>query len=224
MTKIKICGLTNRADALVATEAGADLLGFIFFPKSPRYVAPETVAEIVPAVRNVNPAIKTVGVFVNERADDIAAIREQTGLDYSQLHGDETVAWFADLDGRCYKALRPADEAVAATEAATFAGLSKISGLRWMIDAYDPNAYGGTGKHADWHTAAKLAQQYPGLLLAGGLTPENVAQAIQLVQPWGVDVASGVEAVPGRKDHAKVWEFVAAVRRGKNNQSSIINC
>ncbi len=209
MTHVKICGLTNLTDALVAAEAGADLLGFIFFPKSPRNVTPETVAAIIPAVRQSNPMIKTVGVFVNERADRIATIVEQTGLDYVQLHGDETVDWFTSLNGRCYKALRPADAQEAATQAATYAPLSTLDGLRWMLDAYDPNAYGGTGKRADWRAAAQLARQYPGLLLAGGLTAENVAQAIGVVHPWGVDVASGVEAEPGRKDHAKVREFVA---------------
>jgi phosphoribosylanthranilate isomerase len=209
MTQVKICGLTNLTDALVAVEAGADLLGFIFFPKSPRNVTPETVAAIIPAVRQSNPTIKTVGVFVNERADRIATIVDQTGLDYVQLHGDETVDWFTSLNGRCYKALRPADAQEAATQAATYALLSTLDGLRWMLDAYDPNAYGGTGKRADWRAAAQLARQYPGLLLAGGLTAENVAQAIGVVHPWGVDVASGVEAEPGRKDHAKVREFVA---------------
>ncbi|MEZ4682811.1 MAG: phosphoribosylanthranilate isomerase [Caldilineaceae bacterium] len=209
---VKICGLTNVEDALVATAAGADLLGFIFFPKSPRYVAPETVASILPMVRSINPAVKTVGVFVNERADRITTVIEQAGLDYAQLHGDETLDWFAALNGRCYKALRPADAEEAATQAATFASLSTINGLHWMIDAHDPNAYGGTGKRADWHTAANLARQYPGLLLAGGLTPENVVQAIAIVQPWGVDVASGVEAEPGHKDHAKVRKFVEQVK------------
>lgn len=210
--KIKICGLTNLDDALVATEAGADLLGFILFAKSPRYVVPEIVAKIIPAVRKVNPSIKTVGVFVNERADCIATIVDQTGLDYVQLHGNETPDWFTSLNRRCYKALRPADGEEAASQAATFARLSTLDGLCWMIDAYDANAYGGTGKRADWQTAAQLAQQYPGLLLAGGLTPENVAQAIRVVQPWGVDVASGVEAEPGRKDHEKVRAFVQQVK------------
>ncbi|MCB0084520.1 MAG: phosphoribosylanthranilate isomerase [Caldilineaceae bacterium] len=212
MTTIKICGLTNLADALVATQAGADLLGFIFFPKSPRYVSPETTATIILEVRAANPAIKTVGVFVNEPAERIVAVMTATGLDYAQLHGDETADWFGPLPGRCYKGLRPADGAEAASQAAAFAPLSTIDGLRWMLDAYDPAAYGGTGQRADWHTAATLARQYPGLLLAGGLTPENVAQVIQLVQPWGVDVASGVEAEPGRKDHAKVQAFIENVR------------
>jgi phosphoribosylanthranilate isomerase len=212
MTNIKICGLTNLTDALVAAEAGADLLGFIFFPKSPRYVAPATVAAILPEVSAVNPAIKTVGVFVNKPANQIATILAESGLDYAQLHGDESPDWFASLHGCCYKALRPADAQTAASQAATFAPLSTIDGPRWMIDAYDPHAYGGTGQRADWHTAAQLAQRYPGLLLAGGLTPENVAQALAVVQPWGVDVASGVEAEPGRKDHDKVRTFVEAVR------------
>lgn len=212
MTNIKICGLTNLDDALVATNAGADLLGFIFFAKSPRYVTPETVATIIPAVRATNLAIKTVGVFVNTTAAQIAEIVAATGIDYVQLHGDETADWFIALPNRCYKALRPADANAAVAQAATFAPLSQIDGPRWMIDAYEPTAYGGTGKRADWHVAAGLAQHHPGLLLAGGLTPDNVMQAIRTVQPWGVDVASGVEAEPGRKDHRKVREFVQVVK------------
>jgi len=226
--RVKICGLTNLDDARCAAEAGADLLGFIFFAKSPRSVTPEVVAAIIPQVRVINPNQVTVGVVVNERAEQIAAIMAQTGLDAAQLHGDETPAWFPMLNGCCYKALRPANDAEATAQAATFASLNTTVPLNtvplnttplhsmdrphWMIDAYDPDAYGGTGKHANWLIATKLARQYPGLLLAGGLTPKNVAQAIHVVQPWGVDVASGVEAEPGRKDPAKVWAFVDAVR------------
>lgn len=227
-TFVKICGLTNLDDARVAAEAGADLLGFIFYPKSPRYVAPETVAAIVRALRDdkvtrrqgdkvselaeVTPSPKTVGVFVNASVAEIDAVVAQVGLDFVQLHGNETAAWFAALRGRAYKAVRPADADAAQTQAEHFAPLGCADGPCLMIDAYDPHAYGGTGKQTDWHVAADLARQYPRLLLAGGLTPANVAAAIDLVQPWGVDVASGVEAEPGRKDHAKVREFVRNVR------------
>ncbi len=211
-TKVKVCGLTNLDDAVAATTAGADLLGFIFFAKSPRNVAPDTVAAIVPTVRAINPAIKTVGVFVNERVEQIRAIVKQTGVDRIQLHGEEDASWFAALAPRAYKALRPADGTAAATAAAAFAPLGAHDGPRWMLDAYDPNVYGGTGKRADWAVAASLAEQHPGLLLAGGLTADNVAAAIGMVKPWGVDVASGVEAEPGRKDHAKIRAFIAAAR------------
>ena len=250
-TLVKICGLTNLDDARVAVQAGADLLGFIFYAKSPRYVTPETVAAIVRTLRGdretgrqgdretrdgetreridvtrqspshpvtqspshpVTPSPKLVGVFVNASVTEIAAVVEQVGLDFVQLHGHETVDWFADLGGRAYKAMRPADGAAAQAQAEQFAPLGCAAGPCLMIDAYDPQAYGGTGKQTDWHVAAALARQYPRLLLAGGLTPANVAAAIDLVQPWGVDVASGVEAEPGRKDHDKVRQFVRNVR------------
>ncbi len=225
-TVVKICGLTNLDDARVATAAGADLLGFIFYAKSPRYVAPETVAEIVHTLNHdkVNDPVtlspchpvtlspRYVGVFVNASVAEIQAIVAQVGLDFAQLHGNETAEWFAPLAGRAYKAVRPADVEAAQTQAAHFAPLGCANGPALMIDAYDPKAYGGTGKQTDWHVAAELARRHPGLLLAGGLTPENVAAAIELVRPWGVDVASGVEAEPGRKDHAKVRRFVAEVR------------
>ena len=229
-TVVKICGLTNLDDARVAVAAGADLLGFIFYAKSPRYVTPERVAAIVQSLRSdkvtespshpvtpspphpVTLSPQFVGVFVNASVAEIQATVAQVGLDFVQLHGNETAEWFAPLAGRAYKAVRPADAAAAQAQAEAFAPLGCVAGPSLLIDAYDPNAYGGTGKQTDWHVAADLARQHPGLLLAGGLTPENVAAAIDVVQPWGVDVASGVEAEPGRKDHAKVRQFVAEVR------------
>ncbi len=228
---VKICGITNLADARVAVEAGADLLGFIFYPKSPRYVAPDTVAEIVREIRDwrleinsasanlqspisnlQSPIAKFVGVFVNESPARISEILTLAQLDYAQLHGNETPAMLTQLAGRAYKALRPASAEEAVVGADQFARLGPVDGPRVMIDAYDPNLYGGTGKTADWHVAAALARRYPGILLAGSLTAENVATAMQMVQPWGVDVSSGVEAAPGRKDHAKVRAFVQAAK------------
>ena len=221
---VKICGITNLADARVAVEAGADLLGFIFYPKSPRYVAPDTVAEIVREIRDwrleignrdanlPSPIPKFVGVFVNESPARISEILTLAQLDYAQLHGNETPAMLTQLAGRAFKALRPASAEEAVVGADQFARLGPVDGPRVMIDAYDPNLYGGTGKTADWHVAAALARRYPGILLAGSLTAENVATAMQMVQPWGVDVSSGVEAAPGRKDHAKVRAFVQAAK------------
>ena len=232
---IKICGLTNLADARVAVEAGADLLGFIFYPPSPRYITPTDAATLIRALeedkktrrqedkmdrqppQSLNPSIpqspKMVGVFVNTSVAEIAAIVTQVGLDFVQLHGNETADWFAPLQGCAFKAMRPADAATAQSQADHFAPLGCAAGPALMIDAYDPAAYGGTGKQTDWHVAATLARQHPGLLLAGGLTPENVAAAIDHVRPWGVDVSSGVEAAPGRKDPAKVRQFVTEVKR-----------
>jgi len=216
---VKICGITNAEDAKIAVEAGADLLGFIFYPKSSRYVTAEQVAEIIRIIR-AEPRTATarsprfVGVFVNETPDRIQQIVAQTGLDLAQLHGDETPEILHQvqslLQGRAYKALRPATSEEAQAQAALFTDPGRVSdGPNLLVDAYDPHAYGGTGQKSDWHVGAELAAQYPGLILAGGLTPENVSQAIRAVQPWCVDVASGVEAEPGCKDHEKVRAFVA---------------
>lgn len=216
MTTIKICGITNVDDARGALAAGADLLGFILYPKSPRYIEPGAVAVVLTALRDDRAKrqrpLRTVGVFVNEPLARVQAILGETGLDLAQLHGDEPAGMVTALAGRAFKAIRPPDAEQARAEAAQMAPLGPDAGPAWLMDAYDPAAYGGTGRRADWHVAGELARRYPGLLLAGGLTPENVAAAVAAVQPWGVDVSSGVEASPGRKDPAKVRAFVAAVR------------
>ena len=220
-TRVKVCGITNLEDASVAAAAGADLLGFIFYPKSPRGAEPKMAAKIVAKLRQAEMGanqradgseLKFVAVFVNESVEWVRQIVEQTGVDYVQLHGNETAEMMDQLEGISYKALRSATTEEAQADATLFAPLGTVDGPRWMIDAHDPNLYGGTGKKADWHAAAELARQHPGLLLAGGITPENVADAIRTVQPWGVDVASGVEAEPGRKDHAKVQALLKAAR------------
>lgn len=221
--KVKICGLTNLADARAAYAAGADLLGFIFYPKSPRYVAPEIVREIVQHIRadvHVHgSSVQLVGVFVNATAAEIESVLAQADLDLAQLHGDEPPQMVDALHGIAYKALRPATNQAAQAQAALYARQTEIGtsvgGPCWMLDAYDPGEYGGTGKKADWTVASSLANVYPGLLLAGGLTAENVAQAIEIVQPWGVDVASGVESAPGQKDHERVRQFVQAAKQSR---------
>lgn len=230
--RVKICGITNLEDACIAVEAGADLLGFIFYPKSPRYIEPAQVGEIVSALRErmisdqlsvisgqssvpdpqspiPNPQFpKFVGVFVDEDGDSMAAILDQTGIDYAQLHGGEPPAMLEKLTPRAFKALRPSSREEAMIDAEWYGEFGPVEGPQLMIDAYDPAIYGGTGKKADWHTAAALARLYPRLLLAGGLTPQNVAQAVRTVRPWGVDVSSGVEIEPGRKDHEAVRAFI----------------
>lgn len=213
MICVKICGTTNLTDAQVAVAAGADLLGFILYPKSPRYVAPATVGAIVAALRAQGSAPLLVGVFVNAAPGFVAATLADTGLDLAQLHGDEEPAAFAPLAGRIFKALRPLGLEDALTAAARWGPLAPASGPQLLIDAYDPRAYGGTGQRADWAVAAQVAARYPRLVLAGGLSAENVAAAVQAVQPWGVDVASGVEAAPGRKDPAQVHAFVRAAKQ-----------
>lgn len=219
--KVKICGITNPADAQVAIEAGADLIGFIFYPKSPRYIAPEAIRDWglattsstlspVPYPQSQSP--KLVGVFVDEDPARIAEIIEIVGLDFVQLHGAESTEILTGLSPRAFKALRPATAQQAEDEATCFAPFGAPDGPQLMVDAYDPNHYGGTGKKADWHVAAAIAQFVPRLLLAGGLTPDNVAAAVRAVRPWGVDVSSGVEISPGRKNHDAVKAFVAAAK------------
>ncbi|MEM7034053.1 MAG: phosphoribosylanthranilate isomerase [Chloroflexota bacterium] len=209
-TKIKICGLTNFADAQVAVEAGADMLGFIFFKPSPRYVAPETVKDIVATIKSQVPTPpRFVGVFVNESLDFVAETVAKCDLDLAQLHGEEKVEFIDAFSGQAFKACNPRSLAEAEAAATTF--LTQTTAPFIMMDAYHPQLRGGTGHTGDWAVAAQIAQDHD-LLLAGGLTPDNVATAIEQVNPWGVDVASGVEARKGKKDHGKVRAFIQAAR------------
>lgn len=205
--QVKICGLTKVEDALAAIEAGADFLGFNFYPKSPRYLTPEKCADLQSAIKNRQSKIKTVGIFVNESVETVARILEQCGLDLAQLHGEETPEMVAALRGRAFKAFRGTGQRHAEYAVARNPSSLTPKAPAFLVDAYSATLYGGTGHTADWRAAQPLAAQYS-LFLAGGLTPENVADAIQQVQPWGVDVASGVESAPGVKDKAKVKLFV----------------
>lgn len=218
-TPIKICGLTNLEDARVAAHAGADYLGFIFHRKSPRYVEADTVREILAALRAEGLDTPGVGVFVNYPAEQVRTILAKTGLRYAQLHGDEPPQDLQTLAPWAYKALRPQADpgdphhAAALQQASVYIAQTGDSGPDLLVDAYDPAAYGGTGHLADHDLAAALARQTPHLLLAGGLTPDNVTAAIHSVRPWGVDVSSGVERTPGHKDHHAVQAFIHAARR-----------
>jgi phosphoribosylanthranilate isomerase len=221
MVRIKICGLTNIADARAAVWAGADLLGFIFYPASRRHVTPATVRAIVSAVRDDQPDVVAVGVFVNEPVETICQVLDYCGLEVAQLHGDEPPAMLgldADhpsaLRGCAYKALRPATIEGAVRLATVYALPETVRGRcmpALLVDTHDATQRGGTGRAGDWTLAARLAAQYP-LLLAGGLTPDNVAVAVRAVRPWGVDVATGVECAPGKKDHAALRAFISAAR------------
>lgn len=203
MTKIKICGIRTIKDALAAMDAGADLLGFNFYSKSPRYVDVGMCRNIMAVVRRY-PRVRCVGVFVNISIAEICATMDTLGLNLIQLHGDETPQFVQAFNGQAYKAFRgiPAD----------IAGFERQDAPAFLVDAAVQGLYGGSGITADWNGAAALAKKYP-LLLAGGLTPENVAEAVRQVQPWGVDVASGVESAPGEKDMNKMKAFVKAVQR-----------
>ncbi|GIV85948.1 MAG: N-(5'-phosphoribosyl)anthranilate isomerase [Candidatus Roseilinea sp.] len=211
MTVVKICGITNLDDALCAMDAGADLLGFVFYSKSPRAVTLDLARAIIADIQARAPQAsraRYVGVFVNESPARISQVMEVAGLDYAQLSGDESPTDLAAIGRRAYKAVRGWDASSAAfiPTGATDGFLPDL-----LLDAHHPTHYGGTGQRADASLALSLAQRYR-LLLAGGLTPDNVAEVIRTVRPWGVDVASGVEASPGKKDHAKVRAFVAAAK------------
>jgi len=220
MTQIKICGLTNLEDALHAAHAGADLLGFIFYAPSPRYLTPETAQNIIMAIRQLPRPPRCVGVFVNETAETMLQIMTFCGLNLLQLHGEEPPALVNQFQGRAYKAIRPSSLAEAKRLVAHYIPIPPVSLCPdsppplypdILLDAYHPTLYGGTGEVTDWGMAAEIAAEYP-VMLAGSLTAENVGAAIQAVQPWGVDVSSGVEATKGKKDPAKVTQFIQIIR------------
>jgi phosphoribosylanthranilate isomerase len=207
--KIKICGITRYEDAQAAVEAGADLLGFNFYAKSPRYISPISAARLIADIRAACSRVQIVGVFVNSSLEEINTITGQCELDLAQLCGDELPETLNALNGVAFKALRPKDKPDLAQFLIRYQ--PRAGSPAYLVDAYRPGAYGGTGQIADWSLARSLAEAYP-LLLAGGLTPDNVAEAIQQVRPWGVDVASGVEESPGCKDPVRLAAFIKIAR------------
>ncbi|MBI3165377.1 MAG: phosphoribosylanthranilate isomerase [Chloroflexi bacterium] len=223
MTKIKICGIKTLTDAVAAIEAGADYLGFNFYPKSVRFIEKNVCAEITSVLKREYPQIKLVGVFVNSPVDEIKDILQTCSLDLAQLHGDETPEMLAPFNSKAFKAIRLSSSESAHASVYPFlksalfreSVTESVDRPAMLIDAAVKGVYGGSGVTADWASAAELAKKYP-LLLAGGLTPENVVEAIRRVKPWGVDVASGVESAPGEKDAGKMVEFVRKVRGVEN--------
>lgn len=218
MTWIKICGTTNLEDALTAVEAGADALGFVFYDKSPRKIDPETARAIVGKL----PAnIEKVGVFVNESVEGIKKTVDQVGLTAVQLHGVEDADSVVD---RIISNGRPRIFLVFSASALSNSvgyhiGAGKIVSAVF-IDSGTSTKPGGTGRTFDWEKAAPhvaFLSKEVNVAVAGGLTPTNVAEAIRILKPWGVDVASGVEASPGKKDPGKIRAFVAAVRSVEKN-------
>ena len=201
--RIKICGITNLPDALAAVEAGAHALGFMFYEESARCVSPSVAAEII---RGLPPFVAKVGVFVNaERAVVVRTIAE-CGLDTLQFHGDEPPEGCLGFGLKTIKAFRIRD-------AASLEALGAFRTDAWLLDSFVPGKLGGTGARFNWALAAEASRNGRGrVLLAGGLAPENVAEAIRQARPFGVDVSSGVESAPGRKDAVKVRDFIAAVQ------------
>lgn len=206
MTLVKICGITNLEDARLAVENGADMIGLNFFQNSVRYVPPTLARQIA---SETGTSVKKVGVFVNELIENVLTISSDVGLDAIQLHGDETLEYEADLRSRTdvetIKAVR-VRETFDVHELVDFD--STI-----LLDAYRDGAFGGTGEIFDWEIAAQVWTLVPCMILAGGLTPDNVADAIRVVRPYAVDVASGVESAPGKKDAKKLEAFI---RNAKN--------
>ena len=226
--KVKICGLTNLEDAQTAVAAGADYLGFIFYPPSKRSIDINTAKDIVNTLRAAPSCPVLVGVFVNETGERMAEILAEVGLDLAQLSGEEVPFLVGDerspIYGRSYKALRPASLAEAEADAEWYAvdgNQSPISNLQspsLLIDTYHPTLRGGTGETGDWEMSAQLAQTIPGLMLAGGLNADNVAEAVRVVRPFAVDVASGVEASPGQKDPELVRAFIRNAKTAVQNE------
>jgi len=203
--KIKICGITNVEDALAAVEAGADALGFVFHRESPRCVVLEVVRRIV---AQLPPFVLPVGVFVNEDLKTVRDQMDECGLALAQLHGDESAAYCEALGRPILKGIRLRDKG-SLLALAEYKGRARVRGF--VVDAFSETLFGGTGQVTDWNLAAEAART-ASVLLAGGLTPENVGEAIQKVRPYGVDVSSGVEARPGKKDQAKIHAFIRAAK------------
>lgn len=221
MTKVKICGIRTADNALMVARAGADLIGLNFYRPSPRYVEVAGAAEIVSAVREaLGDACPTiVGVFVNAEPDQVSETVERADLDFAQLSGDESPESLLALNGIAFKAIRPRDKREALDAALQFAEATPMSDAApsLLLDAFTPKLYGGTGETASVDVALAVKACAPRLMLAGGLNPQNVAQRVRNVQPWAVDVASGVEAgAPGIKDETKVRQFIAAARSVKS--------
>ncbi len=201
--KVKVCGITRRDDALLAADLGASAIGFVFWPRSPRYVEPETAAALA---RELPADVAPVGVFVDPAVSDVRRIAELVGLAAVQLHGDEPATL---CDGLPYRVLK----AVAVEGETTRDAAGRVPGhITVLLDARDPVRRGGTGRTVDWRVAAGVAARRR-IFLAGGLAPENVGAALETVRPYGIDVSSGVEEQPGRKDAGRLREFFEEVAR-----------
>jgi phosphoribosylanthranilate isomerase len=204
---IKICGITNLEDALAAVEAGADALGYNFYRRSPRYIAPEDARRII---AELPATVMSVGVFVNEsEPEQVARIMDAVRLTAAQLHGDESPEYCSALRGRSLiKALRAGVDFEPQV-------VKDYETDAILIDAYAKDARGGTGRVVDWDVARRVRELVPQLFLAGGLSPENIAEAIAAVEPYAVDACSHLESAPGKKDNERVRAFIAAARRAR---------
>ena len=204
-TRIKICGITRAEDAWAAVQAGADALGFVFYPPSPRCVEVGAAASII---RSLPPFVTTVALFVNADRETIAGVLEETGIDLIQFHGNECPDYCAEHGRPWIKAVRMKDDVDLDKLARDYADARAL-----LLDAYRPGVPGGTGEAFDWgRIPAELAGR---IVLAGGLTPDNVAEAVRQVRPYAVDVSGGVEAEKGIKDADKIKRFIRGVQLGE---------
>lgn len=204
--RVKICGVRSLEEAEAAVEAGADALGFNFWPRSPRYIDPDAARSVI---RQLSPLVSAIGVFVNEDPLRIAEIVANAGLNAVQLHGDETPELCAGLGSiKIIKAIRVADDFDCAS-------INRYPVSAILLDTNIKGSYGGTGRRFDWSVAIE-AKRYARIILAGGLAIENVAEAIKSVNPFAIDVCSGVESEPGRKDIDKLRRFMAEVVRAND--------
>jgi len=208
--KVKICGITNAPDALAAVEAGADALGFMFYEPSPRHVSIPQVAGII---KELPPFIIKVGVFVDAPEDLVMRAISDCGLNLLQFHGNEPPEYCTQFGVMSMKAFRIRD-------AGSLTALQEYPTDAWLLDAFVADKLGGTGEKFNWDLAIEAKKLGRPIFLAGGLTPSNVAEAVRTVQPYAVDVSSGVEATPGRKDHAKVREFIQAAKSVEVSESA----
>jgi len=204
MTKVKICGITNIKDATDAVNLGADMLGFIFYKKSKRYVEPRIVREII---NELPPQVRKVGVFVDEDAQTVLAVASDCGLDTLQFHGDETPEYCAAFEDN-YKVIK----AFRIKDKGSLKGVNAYNVDYYMLDTYSEELKGGTGKPFDWKILKDFELLKP-VILSGGLTPDNVEKAIEEVAPFGVDASSGVETSPGKKDIHLAGKFIDNVRK-----------
>lgn len=199
---VKICGITNPEDAAAVAALRPDAMGFVFWPQSKRAVVAEEIADWV---RDLPEDLLKVGVFVDEPLASIRRTVKIVGLDVVQCHGSESAAFCGDVEGRVWKALH--------LDRTDFSSVEAYPVDAFLVDSYSSASPGGTGETSDWDSARQfMACTEKSVLLAGGLTPDNVAEAIRLVRPWGVDVSSGVEREPGRKELEKVRRFIDACR------------
>jgi phosphoribosylanthranilate isomerase len=210
MTPVKICGITNKEDALYAAKLGATALGFIFYPASPRYVKPEDARKIISTLPD---DLVKVGVFVNEKADEIIRVMEYCGLDMIQLHGDESPEFCREFS---------AFQIIKAVELKNDNDLNHAYGYEVaaiLVDSRHAGLYGGTGRKANWKLACRTKNKKP-LILSGGLNEENIAEALQTVAPAALDINSGVESEPGKKEHvklARIFDIIRAVDTTTDN-------